>query len=148
MEVGVRFAHEVYFCYHLHQSFSDDRIIGMDRFDADMVEEDLRIEFETTYISNSTKKREIEPQAAPMPSRTVTFIGGKDVSMKWRKSSEVHDSKLVDSVLDIQGYQQENNKKISIVSTRERSRKVCRTSHTYPRSTIVLQIIVLIHDSS
>lgn len=120
----------------------------MDRFDADMVEEDLRIEFETTYISNSTKKREIETQAAPMPSRTVTLIGGKDISMKWRKSSEVHDSKLVDSVLDIQGYQQETHEKFSIVSTRERSRKVCRTSHTYPRSTISLQIIVLIHYSS
>lgn len=118
-------------------------MIGMDRFDADMVEEDLRIEFETIHISNSTKKREI----SPLPSRTVTFIGGKDVSIKWRKSSEVHDSKLVDSVLDIQGYQQETAEKILIVSTRERSRKVCRTSHTYPRSTIALQIIVLIHYS-
>lgn len=120
----------------------------MDRFDADMVEEDLRIEFETTYTSNSTKKREIEPQVASMPSRTVTFIGEKDVSIKWRKSSEVHDSKLVDSVLDIQGYQQESDEKVSSVSTRERSRKVCRTSQSHPRSTIALQIIVLIHYSS
>jgi hypothetical protein len=120
----------------------------MDRFDADMVEEDLRIEFETIYITNSTKKREIEPQTAPMPSRIVKFIGGKDVSMKWRKSSEVHDSKLVDSVLDIQGYQQETVEKFSIVTTRERSRKVCKTSLTYPRLTTALQIIVLIHHSS
>ena len=54
----------------------------MDRFDADMVEEDLRMEFEKTYVSSSTKKRGIDAQAAPMPSQTVTYIGEKGISTK------------------------------------------------------------------
>ena len=56
----------------------------MDRFDADMVEEDLHMEFEIAYKSNPTEQREIEPQVAPM----------QGTSTKWRTPSVVYISKF------------------------------------------------------
>ena len=56
----------------------------MDKFDADMVEEDLHMEFEITYKSNTTEQREIEPQVAPM----------KGTSTKSRTPSIVYISKF------------------------------------------------------
>lgn len=56
----------------------------MDKFDADMVEEDLHMEFEIAYKSNTTEQLENEPQVAPM----------KGTSTKSRTPSVVYISKF------------------------------------------------------
>jgi hypothetical protein len=103
---------------------------GMDRFDADMVTEDLRKEFGSNPIVTSFRHSSLDSPTGPPPSQTVSFLREKTPPMFRRPTnSELSVSKLMDSLLEISGSQNEADGKRMVLKAvnafkREKSKKV------------------------
>jgi hypothetical protein len=106
--------------------------VGMDRFDADMVNEDLQKEFGSTVPVTSFRQRSLDSpvSSGPAPSQTVSFLREKTPPMFRRPTnSELSVSKLMDSLLEISGTQNEaDGKRMDLKAVnafkREKSKKV------------------------
>jgi hypothetical protein len=106
--------------------------VGMDRFDADMVNEDLRKEFGSNIIVTSFRQTSLDSpvSSGPAPSQTVSFLREKTPPMYRRPTnSELSVSKLMDSLLEISGSQNEADGKRMVLKAvnafkREMSKKV------------------------
>ena len=108
--------------------------LGMDRFDADMITEDLRKEFGQTSnrsLAAAAIKKVVIP-TIPRPSQTVTLVGEKTPPKKLTKNrtaTEISVGKLMDSLLEISGSQGDVDAKKMVLKAvtgfkRERSKKV------------------------
>ena len=106
----------------------------MDRFDADMIIEDLRKEFGQTTnrsLAAAAIKKVVTP-TVPRPSQTVTLVGEKTPPKKIVKNpsaTEMSVGKLMDSLLEIGGSQSDVDAKKMVLKAvtgfkRERSKKV------------------------
>lgn len=104
--------------------------VGMDRFDADMVTEDLRKAFGSNTVVTSFRHSSVDSPPGNAPSQTVSFLREKTPPTVRRPThSEMSVSQLMDSLLEISGSQNEIDGKRMVLKAvnalkREKSKKV------------------------
>ena len=107
----------------------------MDRFDADMVIEDLRKEFGSNATVTSFRHASLDSNAGPPASQTVSYMRERSPpTLRRPTDSELSVSKLMDSLLEISGTQNEADGKKMVLKAvnafkREKSKKVRRAFH-------------------
>lgn len=104
--------------------------VGMDRFDAEMVTEDLRKAFGSNTAVTSFRQSSTDSPPGPAPSQIVSFLREKTPpTVRRPANSEMSASQLMDSLLEISGSQNEMDGKRMVLKAvnalkMEKSKKV------------------------